>query len=127
VWPKGYQPLDSVLCDKAKLDAITEVQRRIGVAKKNYMKMAKKTNFSLDKHTIVRYLEGKMTIFINQSMLQDLRYHKNIIGNLWQVDNVTERIIETIEWRVSFGLPTLSHSLVRYVLDVYVLLSWLGI
>lgn len=66
MWPKGYQPLDSVLCDKAKLDAITEVQRRIGVAKKNYMKMAKKTNFSLDKHTIVRYLEGKMTIFLSQ-------------------------------------------------------------
>mmetsp|Transcript_15539 Transcript_15539/g.25891 ORF Transcript_15539/g.25891 Transcript_15539/m.25891 type:complete len:369 (+) Transcript_15539:60-1166(+) len=90
-WPKDYRPLDSILRDAEKLDAITEVQRRIGVAPKNYMKMAKMTNFSLDKHAIVRYLEG----------------------NQWKVDNVAERIIETIEWRVSFGLPTTCHATLR--------------
>ena len=57
-WPKNYQPLDDILQDKNKVDMITEVQRRIGVAPKNYMKMAKSTNFCLDKSTICRYLEG---------------------------------------------------------------------
>jgi hypothetical protein len=57
-WPKDYQPLDNVLQDINKIDSITEVQRRIGVSPKNYMKMAKSTNFSLDKCTICRYLEG---------------------------------------------------------------------
>lgn len=58
-WPKGYVPLECVLQDRTKLDAITEVQRRLGVAPKNYMRMAQSTNFALDKHTIVRYLEGE--------------------------------------------------------------------
>ena len=34
-------------------------------------------------------------------------------GNLWQVDGVAERIMETVEWRMSFGLPAVEHSLVR--------------
>jgi len=63
-WPKDYRPLDSILRDAEKLDAITEVQRRIGVAPKNYMKMAKMTNFSLDKHAIVRYLEGEARLVL---------------------------------------------------------------
>ena len=33
-------------------------------------------------------------------------------ANLWQVGNVDEKIMETIEWRVSFGLPTIEQSLV---------------
>jgi hypothetical protein len=29
------------------------------------------------------------------------------------VENVAERIIETIEWRISFGLPAIEQSLVQ--------------
>ena len=53
------------------MDAITEVQRRIGIAKKNYVKLAKKTNFSLDKCTICRYLEGIFGICIHLLVVID--------------------------------------------------------
>ena len=35
------------------------------------------------------------------------------VVNQWEVNGVAERIMETVEWRIDFGLPKFSESLVR--------------
>ncbi len=58
-WPENYLPAEVYINDDDKMAVITEVQRCIGISKKNYMTMSKATQFDLDKCTILRYLEGR--------------------------------------------------------------------
>lgn len=97
-WPEGFKQFESLQGDSRKMTMIAEVQTQIDLlcAKRNYHKLAQACDFVLDNTTIVRYLEAV----------------------LWQppskdVKSAADRIAETIDWRVSFPLPTTDINLLR--------------
>lgn len=82
--------------DAEKIELLALTQRAIDKARKNYLALAHKSDFKLDNSTITRYLEA----------------------NLWQPNfpngqTIAERIMETIEWRCNFPLPTKNIKLLQ--------------
>jgi hypothetical protein len=97
--------------DLEKLELLAVTQRSIDRADKNYVALAHKSDFKLDNSTIVRYLEGIILLWF-------IYKFNGLVANLWQPNfpngqTIAERIMETIEWRCNFPLPTKNIALLQ--------------